>query len=109
MTPGRLRPVDWLTLAAVVAFLAVLAWYLGRPGFGATRLALFAALGGFAVVGAAGVVFRAGRLIGVGVAGLLALGFWQAVLWLYVYPLVALLILAALATGPSERATTGAE
>ena len=105
MATGRPRFLDWLVLAAVVAFLGTLAWYLARPGFGPTRLALFAALGGFAVAGGAGVVRRDGQLTTAGVAGLLALGFWQTVLWLYVYPLVALLVLAGLVTGRTDRPT----
>jgi hypothetical protein len=91
--------VRGLAVLGVAAFLGVLVWYLGRPGYTHVRLAFFSLLGALAVVGAVGVVRRSERLIAASVVCLLAFGFWQAVLWVYVFPVVGLLV----AAGVSER------
>ncbi|WP_458210032.1 hypothetical protein [Haladaptatus sp. NG-SE-30] len=103
MTGTRTNAIRWPTVVATVVLLGVLTWYLGQPGYRHTRLLLFAAIGGFAVVGAVGVVFDFERLIVVGAVGLLVLGFWQAVLWLYVYPVVGLLVLSFLVGNDEEN------
>jgi hypothetical protein len=85
--------------AAVVSvggLLAVLGWYLRAPGYGSARLVLFALLGASAVLGLAGVVTGRRGLLGGGVAALVVLGGWQAVLWRFVAAGVAALVLAAL-------------
>ncbi|WP_336034902.1 hypothetical protein [Halobacterium yunchengense] len=97
MTPSRTAVARGLTVVAVAALLGVLGRYLGRPGYTPARLTLFAALGASAVAGAGGVV--AGRsFVAAGAAcALLLLGFWQAVLWVYVLPVAALFLVAAVA------------
>lgn len=96
-----------LTVVVVVAFLGALAYYLVRPGYTWTRLAFFAVLGGLVVAGAVGVLTRRKPVTAVGAVGLLLLGFWQAVLWMYVLPVVAVLLVAVLIApepGESRRA-----
>lgn len=84
--PSLRSVVRWLTIIVVAGFLAVLGWYLGQPGYTVTRLVFFGVLGGLAVTGAAGVIVER-PLMAVGSACCLALlGFWQAVLWIYVFP-----------------------
>lgn len=88
-----------LSLAATVAFLAVLLWYLftaeaSHPGSTPLRLLFFVLLGGLAIMGAVGIVRHAEQLVAVSVGGLVLLGFWQAVLWIYILPLAVVFILA---------------
>ena len=83
-----------LTVVTVVAFLGVLGWYLTAPGYTLTRLVGFAVLGCLAVVGAAGVLRHRPRWSIAAAIGLIALGFWQAVLWLFIYPMVGVLLLS---------------
>lgn len=93
--PPRRSVVRWLTVAVVGSFLAVLGWYLGQPGYTVTRLAFFAVLGGLAVAGAAGVLFERSVVAAGSACGLLLLGFWQAVLWIYVFPVCGVLLIGA--------------
>lgn len=95
MAKGVSRAIQWITVVSVIVFLAVMVWYLGQPGYSHIRLAFFAALGILAVAGAIGVVRHSTKLVILRSSGLFLLGFWQAVLWVYIYPVVALLILAA--------------
>lgn len=106
MTARRFAAIDGLTAAVVVAFLAVLGSFLGRPGYTPTRLAFSAVLGGLAVAGAAGVVRRRELVAAAAAGGLLLLGFWQAVLWIHVFPVVAVLAVAAVLVSNRERANT---
>ncbi|WP_436909636.1 hypothetical protein [Halosimplex marinum] len=93
----EIRPlVRGLTVAATAALLAVLGYYLVQPGGTWSRLALFAAIGGAAVAGAAGAVSRRPLVAAGGACGLFLLGFWQAALWMFVFPAAGLLIVAAL-------------
>ena len=85
-------------MVVVVAFLGVLGYYLVQPGYSLTRLALFTVLGALAVVGAAGIIYDRGLLVGVGTGGLVLLGFWQAVLWVYILPVVVVIAVAAFTT-----------
>ncbi|WP_440988373.1 hypothetical protein [Haloarchaeobius baliensis] len=87
-----------LTVVVVLAFLGVLGYYLGQPGYTWTRAALFAGLAGLAVTGAAGVIYQRGLLATVGAGGLLLLGFWQAVLWIFILPVVVVLSVAFVTT-----------
>ena len=96
MTPSTMAAVRGLTVLVVAAFLGVLGWYLGQPGYTSARLALFAALGASAVAGAAGVVSGRPFVAAGGACALLLLGFWQAALWLYVLPVAGLLAVAAI-------------
>lgn len=87
--------VRWLTVAVVGSFLVVLGWYLGQPDYTPTRMVFFTVLGGLAAAGAVGVLSQH-PLVAVGSAcGLLLLGFWQAVLWIYVFPVCGVLLVAA--------------
>lgn len=95
--------VRWLTLAVVGSFLAVLGWYLGQPGYTVVRLMVFVVLGGLAVAGAAGILTRRPVVTVGSVCGLLLLGFWQAVLWIYVFPVCGVLLLAAVAVADERR------
>lgn len=96
MRDGLRQAVRWLAVVGVVGLLVVLVRHLGRPGYSHGRFALFAALGLLAVAGAVGVLRESATLVTLGSGGLFLLGFWQAVLWVYVYPVVALLVSAAL-------------
>jgi hypothetical protein len=98
MTATRGSIVHGLTVVVVVAFLGVLGYYLFQPGYTWTRLTGFAVLGGLAVVGAAGVIYQRGLLAGVGAGGLVLLGFWQAVLWIYILPVVVVFSVASFTT-----------
>lgn len=97
------QAIRWITVSSVIAFLAVLVWYLGQPGYSHVRLAFFVALGLLAVAGAVGAVRHSAPLVALGSGGLFLLGFWQAALWVYIYPVVALLVLAALLDGDSAE------
>lgn len=101
--PTRRSVVRWLTVGVVVGFLAVLASFLGQPGYTLTRLVFFAVLGGLAVAGAAGVLVERPVVAAGSACGLLLLGFWQAVLWIYVFPVCGVLLLAAVVV-TDERA-----
>lgn len=96
MTATRTSIVRGLTVVVTVAFLGVLGYYLVQPGFIWTRLALFAVLGGLAIVGTAGVLYQQQLLVAGSVCGLLLLGFWQAVLWIYIFPVAGVLAVASL-------------
>ncbi|MEY7849636.1 hypothetical protein AB7C87_10625 [Natrarchaeobius sp. A-rgal3] len=85
----------WIAVAAVLALLAVLAWFLPQPGFSGSRVALFALIAGAAILGAAGLLRRRMSLAVAGAVFLFLLGFWQAVLGVFILPVVALLLVAA--------------
>ena len=103
----RVRYVHGLAAVATVAFLAVLLWYLPKPGYTPVRLLFFIVLGGLAVVGAVGVVRRLNQLTAVSIGGLFLLGFWQATLWFYIYPLIGVLTVAALVDDPKTDEQSG--
>lgn len=88
---------------AVGVLLAALGWFLQEPGYTTSRLVFFAILGGAGLVSLYGIVADRGTVAGVGIVGLFLLGFWQAVLWMVVYPVIAVLIVATLV----GRATSG--
>jgi len=91
----RLLSVAAATLATCI-LLGALGWYLQEPGYTASRLVLFAIIGGAGVLALYGIVAERPAIAGVGIAGLFLLGFWQAVLWIVVYPVIAVLIVATL-------------
>ncbi|MFD1644095.1 hypothetical protein [Haloarchaeobius litoreus] len=110
MTARRVYIVQGLTVVTILGFLGVLACSLGQPGYTVTRLAFFAILGGLAVLGAAGVVSRRILPTAVGACGLLLLGLWQAVLWMVIFPVVGILLVATVviaAQEPTEGPTGG--
>lgn len=104
MRRPRATAADLGRAAAVLAALyltAGLLWLLPSPGYTTTRLALFAVILAFGWLGAAGAVV--GRPVGaaVGTVGLFLLGFWQAVLWVFVLPAAAVLAVAAALAHPA--------
>lgn len=103
MTLRAVSVVRWTTGTVVVAFLAVLGWYLAQPGFTWTRLVFFAVLGGTAVAGAAGIVYQREVVAAGSAFGLFLLGFWQAVLWIYVLPVSVMLLVAAVLVADRNR------
>lgn len=102
MAPTRPALVRGATVVVTTAFLGVLGYYLGQPGYTETRLAFFAVLAGLAVVGTAGAVYQRDLVAVVCAAGLVLLGFWQAVLWVFILPVAAMLVVAALASATHE-------
>lgn len=94
MTAPRDSIASGSTAVVVAAFLGVLGYYLVQPGYSQTRLVFFIVLGGLAVLGAAGVIFQRERVAVSGAGGLLLVGFWQAVLWVYIFPVVVVLFAA---------------
>ncbi|SEP26223.1 hypothetical protein SAMN05216388_10578 [Halorientalis persicus] len=103
MTASKITAVRALAVLVLVAFLGVLGWSLGQPGYNSTRLLLYAVLGGFAIIGAAGIVYERPFVGAGGACGLLLLGFWQAVLWLFIFPVAALLVVAAVLLANHEN------
>lgn len=95
-TPSKSSVARRLTIVVVVAFLAVLGWYLGQGGYSPMRLALLVALGGVAVAGAVGVVYERAFITAGSVCALFVLGFWQAALWVYIFPVGGVLFGAAI-------------
>ena len=109
MPDSTVSIVRGLTLTVVAAFLCVLGYFLVQPGFTWMRFAFFAVLAGLAVGGAVG-LYRERELLTVGAAvGLLLLGFWQAVLWLFILPVaVVLAVGVVLVANQTEAATNEA-
>ena len=107
MENARVSTARGLTVVGTVAFLGVLAYYLGQPGYTWTRLALFAVLGGLAVSGAVGVFYNRELMAAAGACGLLLLGFsLAATLWMSLIPVAAILAISALLiASPEQRGT----
>lgn len=102
MDPSRQTSIVVRVLAvlAVLGLVGVLLYYLSVPGYSRSRLVLFALLGGAGVVGGVGATFRRRDLVLAGSAGLFLLGFWQAALGVFVLPVAAVLLLAAVLGEP---------
>lgn len=83
-------------ILSVVGLVGVLLYYLPRAGYSQSRLVLFGLITLAAVLGAAGVVLQRPAVTGVGVIGLFGLGFWQAVLSVFIYPVIIILVIATL-------------
>lgn len=96
MTYSRTDLARGAALGAVLAFLGVLLWLLPQPGYQLSRLLLFGALAAAALIGGFGVLDRRPIVTVVGIGGLVLLGFWQAVLGVFVWPVVVLLLVVAL-------------
>jgi len=94
MVATRSSLVRRLTVVVVVAFIGILGYYLVQPGVTWTRLVFFVVLGGLAVLATAGVFYQRGLITTGAASGLLLLGFWQAVLWIYILPLVVVFVIA---------------
>lgn len=103
----RVSTARGLTAVGTVAFLCVLAYYLGQPGNTWTRLALFVVLVGLAVSGAVGVFYNRELIVAAGACGLILLGFsLAATLWMYLFPVAAILVISALLIANPEQRTT---
>lgn len=99
---GGLRVVAVL---GVVALVVVLARILVGQGYTPLRLGLFGLIGLAAIVGGVGVVSRSVVASLAGALGLFLLGFWQAVLFVFVLPVSAVLVLVAVVdAGDDETA-----
>ena len=94
-SPSKLGLLGGLAVLAVVYLTAGLVWLLPAPGFGTSRLLLFAVVVAVAWIGAVGALRHRPGLTAVGGVGLLLLGFWQAVLWIFMLPAAAVLLAAA--------------
>lgn len=103
----RILSVSVATLAVCLLF-AALGWYLQEPGHSTSRLVFFAILGGAGVLALYGIVAERGTIAIGGIAVLSLLGFWQAVLWIVLFPVIALLLLATM-IGNAETRTQSAE
>lgn len=84
------------SVAGVFGLLAVLAYFLQSPDYPASRLYLFVLIGAIGVLGAVGIVFGRPTVIGGSGLGIFLLGFWQAVLGVFMLPVAAVLFLTAL-------------
>lgn len=101
--------VRGMALLSVLVLVGVLLYYLPQPGYSPSRLVLFGLIAGTAVLGGAGVVLRRATLTSVGVFGLFLLGFWQATLSVFILPVAALLVVAALVDRPENTSTISPE
>lgn len=106
MAASRQSVVRWITTAVSVLFIGVLVYYLVQPGYSWTRLAFFAGLGGLAVLGTMGIMYQRELVAVGGACGLLLVGFWQAVLWLYIVPVVGVLVVAAIVSARDSSPNT---
>ncbi|WP_211313357.1 hypothetical protein [Halarchaeum salinum] len=88
--------VRGIAVLSVLGLVGVLLYYLPQPGYSQSRLVLFGLIAGAAVLGGVGIVLHRATLTAVGVVGLFLLGFWQAVLSVFILPVAALLVAAAL-------------
>lgn len=85
-----------VAVVGVLVLLAVLLWTLPQSGYSRSRFVLFAFIAGAALLGATGVLLRRSVITTVAVVGLFLLGFWQAVLSVFIWPVIGLLLLATL-------------
>ena len=97
------------SVLAVVVLLAVLASHLGAPGYHDARLYLFCLIGAVGLLGGVGAVFDRPTLIGSGGIGIFLLGFWQAVLGVFMLPVAAVLVTTAVLVYGVEEARAGGD
>lgn len=95
------RLVRLVAVLAVAALVVLLAQHLLRQGVTPVRLGFFGLLGAVAILGGVGVVRRRPVLTVAGALGLFLLGFWQAVLSVFILPVSALLVLVAVVDASS--------
>lgn len=106
MVGTRASIVPGITVAVTIAFLCVLGYFLFQPGYRWTRLAFFAVLGGLAVLSTAGVVYGRTRVAAGSAFVLFLLGFWQAVLWLFIWPVAIVLFIGSFVSPTRERSNS---
>jgi len=85
-----------IALLSVLGLVGVLLYYLPQPGYSQSRLVLFGLIAAAAVLGGAGIVLHRATITVVGTVGLFLLGFWQAALGVFILPVAAFLVAAAL-------------
>lgn len=86
--------------AAIIAALYLtggLLWLLPSSGYTPVRLLLFLLILVCGWIGTLGVLRRRISLIVIGAIGLLLLGFWQAVLWVFMIPTAVILLITVFA------------
>lgn len=83
------------TYLSVLVLVAILLWILPSPGYSQSRLVLFGLIVAAAVLGATGTYLHRPKITATGVIGLFLLGFWQAVLSVFIWPVIGLLVLTA--------------
>ena len=92
---SKLDLVRAIGVLAAVYLTAGLLWVLPSPGFGVSRLVFSAIVIAIAWVGAVGALRHRPSLVVAGAVGLLLFGFWQAVLWIFMLPAAAILLVVA--------------
>ena len=91
--PSTLDVVRFVPVLAAVYLTLGTGWLLVAAGISLPRLAVAAVVLAFGWIGAAGAVTRRFRPVLGGAAGLVVVGFLQAVLWVFMFP-TALVLLA---------------
>lgn len=86
----------------VLALVVLLARILVLQGYTPLRVGMFGLLGLAAIVGGVGVVSRSVLASLTGALGLFLLGFWQAVLFMFILPVSAILVLVAVVDAGGE-------
>ena len=84
------------SVIAVVLLTLILLATLPAPGYGTSRLVLFAIIIFLGWVGAAGAVFTRFNLLLIGAIGQFLLGFWNFTIGLFMLPTGAILLVTAL-------------
>lgn len=75
-----------------------LLWYLPSPGYTTVRLLFFLLIFACGWIGTSGVLRQQTSLLIIGVGGLVLLGFWQAVLWMFMLPTATVLLISGFTT-----------
>lgn len=83
------------SVLGVLGLLVVLASLLPSPGYGVSRLSLFVLIGAVAIFGGIGALLERPALVGGSGVGVFLLGFWQAVLGVFMLPVAVVLVLTA--------------
>ena len=96
MPPSRPNPAVGVTALAATYLTAGMAYLLVQPGFTASRGVFFAVVVCLGWAGAGGAATGRRVLLLGGAVGLVALGFWQAVAWLFMLPTAAVFLAVAL-------------
>jgi len=103
MLPKRARAVVGVAALAATYLTAGMVYLLVQPGFTANRAAFVAVVVALGWVGVAGVATGRRALPLGGAVGLVALGFWQAVAWLFMLPTAVVFVALALAVVDDHR------
>ena len=101
MLPSRAKPVVGLAALAATYLTAGMVYLLVQPGFTASRAVFFAVVVCLGWVGAGGAATGRRVLLLGGAVGLVAVGFWQAVAWLFMLPTAVVFVAVAL-VGPDD-------